>query len=175
MRHWFPRLLLADSELLVFHLSCRAEGLRGGSTVAPQTPHADPYVRQERQDSRALGRRPRPRSEPPGPSRRPRWLHQVVDAERPHRRQAHEPRPRPLSRRHRHGSRAGPRERLRPAAGRDPRRGSPRDVPTFAQVLETVIAIHAENWKDRSSSEHQWRASLATYAFPRIGTKRLDR
>ncbi len=60
------------------------------------------------------------------------------------------------------------------ADGRDPRGGTPRGVPTFAQALETVIAIHAENWKDRSSSEHQWRATLTTYAFPRIGSKRVD-
>ena len=60
------------------------------------------------------------------------------------------------------------------ADGRDPRGGSPRGVPTFAQALETVIAIHAENWKDRSNSEHQWRATLTTYAFPRIGSKRVD-
>ena len=54
------------------------------------------------------------------------------------------------------------------------RAARPRGVPTFAQALETVIAIHAENWKDRSSSEHQWRATLSTYAFPRIGSKRVD-
>ena len=32
-----------------------------------------------------------------------------------------------------------------------------------------MIAIHAANWKDRNGSEHQWRATLGTYAFPRIG------
>ncbi|MYE81141.1 MAG: DUF4102 domain-containing protein, partial [Gammaproteobacteria bacterium] len=32
--------------------------------------------------------------------------------------------------------------------GRDPRQAS-TTVPTFAKALETVIAIHAENWKDR--------------------------
>ena len=60
------------------------------------------------------------------------------------------------------------------ADGRDPRGGSPRSVPTFAEALETVIAIHAQNWKGRSTSEHQWRATLTTYAFPRIGSKRVD-
>ncbi len=80
-----------------------------------QTPHADPDVRQERQGSRALRRRPRrPRPEPPGPSRVAGRLHQVVDAERPHRRQAHQPRPRSVSCRDaRHGPRAGARERPR--------------------------------------------------------------
>ena len=47
-------------------------------------------------------------------------------------------------------------------------------MPTFAEALETVIAIHAQNWKERSGSEHQWRATLTTYAFPRIGSKPVD-
>ena len=59
------------------------------------------------------------------------------------------------------------------ALGHDPRR-SARAVPTFAEALETVIAIHAANWKDRRGSEHQWRATLGTYAFPRIGDKTVD-
>ncbi|MDE0419927.1 MAG: site-specific integrase [Gammaproteobacteria bacterium] len=59
------------------------------------------------------------------------------------------------------------------AQGRDPRR-SARAVPTFAEALDTVIGIHAPNWKDRAGSERQWRASLATYALPRIGDKTVD-
>ena len=59
------------------------------------------------------------------------------------------------------------------AQGLDPRR-SAKPVPTFAQALETVIAIHAPNWKDRAGSERQWRASLASYALPRIGGKSVD-
>ena len=59
------------------------------------------------------------------------------------------------------------------ALGHDPRR-SARAVPTFAEALETVIDIHAANWKDRKGSEHQWRATLGTYAFPRIGDKTVD-
>ena len=47
-------------------------------------------------------------------------------------------------------------------------------MPTFAQALDAVIAIHAPNWKDRAGSERQWRASLASYALPRIGTKSVD-
>lgn len=50
---------------------------------------------------------------------------------------------------------------------------APRSVPTFAEKLETVSAIHAKNWEDRSSSEHPWRTTL-TYAFPRIGSKAVD-
>ena len=57
------------------------------------------------------------------------------------------------------------------AQGRNPRRVS---IPTFAQASETVIAIHAENWKDRGKSEHQWRASLRDYALPHLGGKRIN-
>ena len=59
------------------------------------------------------------------------------------------------------------------ARGNDPRRTA-KSVPTFAEALETVIAIHAANSKDRKRSEHQWRATLGTYAFPRIGDKTVD-
>ena len=59
------------------------------------------------------------------------------------------------------------------AQGRDPRR-STKAVPTFAQALETVIAIHAPGWKDRAGSVRQWRSSLARYALPRIGAKNVD-
>ena len=59
------------------------------------------------------------------------------------------------------------------ADGRDPRQTS-TTVPTFAKALETVIAIHAENWKDRARSEHQWRASLRDYAMPRLADKPVD-
>ena len=59
------------------------------------------------------------------------------------------------------------------ARGRDPWR-SAKPVPTFAQALDTVIAIHAPSWKDRAGSERQWRASLASYALPRIGGKSVD-
>jgi len=51
------------------------------------------------------------------------------------------------------------------ALGHDPR-GSVRAVPTFAEALETVIAIHAANRKNRRGSEHQLRATMRTYAFP---------
>ncbi len=59
------------------------------------------------------------------------------------------------------------------AQDRDPRR-SGKAVPTFAEALETVIGIHAPNWKDRAGSERQWRASLAAYALPRLGAKTVD-
>ena len=59
------------------------------------------------------------------------------------------------------------------AEGHDPRRATD-GVPTFAKALETVIAIHAESWKDRARSERQWRASMRDYAMPRLADKRVD-
>ena len=58
--------------------------------------------------------------------------------------------------------------------GRDPRDRASR-APTFEQAVETVIGIHAENWKDGGKSAAQWRASLRDYAVPKIGAKRVDR
>ena len=43
--------------------------------------------------------------------------------------------------------------------GRDPRDRTSR-APTFEQAVETVIEIHAENWKDGGKSAAQWHASL---------------
>ena len=57
------------------------------------------------------------------------------------------------------------------AQGRDPRGGG---VPTFEEAADRVIRIHAESWRDGGKSETQWRASLTTYAFPKIGRKRVD-
>ena len=48
-------------------------------------------------------------------------------------------------------------------------------APIFEQAVETVIEIHAENWKDGGKSAAQWRASLRDYAVPKIGGKRVDR
>ena len=48
------------------------------------------------------------------------------------------------------------------------------EVPTFAEAVETVIAIHREGWKDAGKSEKQWRASLRDYAMKRLGRKRVD-
>ena len=59
------------------------------------------------------------------------------------------------------------------AQGRDPRRAS-HGVPTFTRASETVIAIHAENWRPGSRSEESWRTSLRDYAMPRLGNKRVD-
>ena len=54
------------------------------------------------------------------------------------------------------------------ARGRDPRSGG---VPTFAEAVETVIAIHSPSWRSRGKYEANWRATLRNYALPRIGRK----
>ena len=58
--------------------------------------------------------------------------------------------------------------------GGDPRNRANR-APSFEQAVDTVIEIHAENWKDSGKSAAQWRASLRDYAVPKIGGKRVDR
>ena len=58
------------------------------------------------------------------------------------------------------------------AEGRDPRRRM-QQVPTFAKANETVVAIHAENWKSERT-ESQWRASMRDYVLPRLARKRVD-
>lgn len=58
------------------------------------------------------------------------------------------------------------------ARGRDPR---DTRVPTFEAAAGEVIALHAKKWKPGGKSERQWRSSLGTYAFPLIGSKRVDR
>ena len=60
------------------------------------------------------------------------------------------------------------------AEGRDPRRRSACTAPTFAEACETVIAIHAGNWKPGGRTEEGWRASLRDYALPRLGAMPVD-
>lgn len=50
--------------------------------------------------------------------------------------------------------------------GGDPRTKRGADVPSFAEALDAVIAIHRAGWKDAGKSEDQWRSSLRTYAEP---------
>ena len=54
--------------------------------------------------------------------------------------------------------------------GGDPRR-QPATVPTFEEAADTVIRMHAATWKDGGKSEARWRATLAAYAFPRLGRR----
>ncbi len=47
-------------------------------------------------------------------------------------------------------------------------------IPTFAEAVDKVIAIHRGSWRAGSKSEVQWRASLRDYATPGLGDKRVD-
>ena len=49
-----------------------------------------------------------------------------------------------------------------------------RDVPDFATAAAKVIDIQAGAWKDAGKSRRQWESSLAAYAFPVLGSKRVD-
>ena len=55
--------------------------------------------------------------------------------------------------------------------GRNPRA---RRVPTFRQATERVIRLYSAKWKPGGRSEEHWRSSLRTYAYSRIGNKRVD-
>ena len=56
-------------------------------------------------------------------------------------------------------------------AGGDPRAAGRRVSPAFSEAAEAVIAMHRPAWKPGGGSEEQWRSSLETYAYPRIGRK----
>ena len=47
-----------------------------------------------------------------------------------------------------------------------------RAVETFDMAAESYIAAHSAGWKNAKSAD-QWRASLATYAGPRIGNRNV--
>ena len=55
------------------------------------------------------------------------------------------------------------------AGGGDPRTPV-ATIPTFAQALERVIAIHAEGWKHPKTAK-RWQATLDSYAVPVVGNK----
>ena len=54
------------------------------------------------------------------------------------------------------------------ARGQDPRSGG---VPTFAEAVEAVIAIHSPTWRSRGKYEANWRSTLRNHVLPRIGPK----
>ena len=57
--------------------------------------------------------------------------------------------------------------------GVDPRtRGA--GTPKFAEAAEKVISLHAPAWTAGGKSAGQWRSSLRTYAFPRLGEQAVD-
>ena len=47
-------------------------------------------------------------------------------------------------------------------------------IPTFEQAAESVIGIHAVNWKDGGKTEKSWQAVLRDYAFPSIGDMQVS-
>ena len=53
--------------------------------------------------------------------------------------------------------------------------GRRRTIPTFAEAVEKVIAVHSAGWKDGSRSERLWRSSLRDYAMPKLGERPVDR
>ena len=58
------------------------------------------------------------------------------------------------------------------AQGKDPRRS--RAIPTFEQATEAVIAIRADTWRDGGRTAGIWRSSLGRFAYPHIGSKRVN-
>jgi hypothetical protein len=54
-----------------------------------------------------------------------------------------------------------------PLAEKTPKSAAPVTV-TFSKAAEAYIAAHRAKWKG-GASEHQWRQSLADYAYPEIG------
>ncbi len=53
--------------------------------------------------------------------------------------------------------------------------GRSRTVPTFAEAVEKVIAVHSAGWKDGGRSEKLWRSSLRDYVMPKLGRRPVDR
>ncbi|MCY4559337.1 MAG: integrase arm-type DNA-binding domain-containing protein [Chloroflexi bacterium] len=58
-------------------------------------------------------------------------------------------------------------------SGRDPRVLN-RRCPTFAEAVETVIAMHRPSWRPGGESEADWCRTLGTYAVPRLGQMQVD-
>ena len=56
--------------------------------------------------------------------------------------------------------------------GGDPRRGA--GIPTFAEAVEHVIAMHSAGWKNGGGTAYAWRTQLARHAAP-LADKKVDR
>ncbi len=52
--------------------------------------------------------------------------------------------------------------------GRDPRGDG---IPTVAEAVEKVIALHSKGWKPGTNLPSKWRQSFNDYVLPRIGEK----
>ena len=60
--------------------------------------------------------------------------------------------------------------------GGDPlaeRRKAQATIPTFTEAAELVHAEHKPTWRNPKHAA-QWRTTLQTYAYPHLGTKRVD-
>ena len=57
--------------------------------------------------------------------------------------------------------------------GDDPRRPKVR-IPTFEAALETVLELHAPNWREGGKTAKLWQARLRDYAMPKLGRKTVD-
>jgi len=53
--------------------------------------------------------------------------------------------------------------------------GRRRTLPTFAEAVDKVIAVHRVGWKDGSRSERDWRVTMRDYAMPRFGARPVNR
>ncbi len=53
--------------------------------------------------------------------------------------------------------------------------GRRRTVPTFAEAVEKVIAVHRAGWKSGGRQEKLWRSTLRDYAMPRLGGLPVNR
>ena len=56
-------------------------------------------------------------------------------------------------------------------SGGDPMAMQRSSVPTFEQVAGKVFAMHRPTWSAKHAG--QWEATLRTYAYPKIGQKRV--
>lgn len=56
------------------------------------------------------------------------------------------------------------------AQGQDPR-DKPQTVPTFAEAIERVIALHRPAWRRGGREERIWRASFRMHVLPTLGHK----
>lgn len=60
-----------------------------------------------------------------------------------------------------------------PVAARRAARAAQREIPTFADAAETVHAERESGWRN-DKHKAQWLSSLRAYAFPSLGTSRID-
>lgn len=60
-------------------------------------------------------------------------------------------------------------------AGKDPLEGkrAAKNIPTFREAAAQVIDLNKPNWRNEKTAA-QWDASLEDYAYPRLGSMRVD-